>query len=81
MCITTCQPPTTLRGAVTSPTYSYADLSNNTVYYWAVVARNVGGSARCNADFDFTTVSTCGPSAFNLLTPANHATGVQSPAT
>ena len=68
--------PTTLRGNVTSPTYSYTGLSENTVYYWKVVAKNAVSNTPCNADFDFTTVLPNAPGAFNLLSPTDHATGV-----
>ena len=40
------------------------------------MAKNAADNTPCNANFDFTTVLPNAPGAFDLLTPADHDTGV-----
>jgi chitinase len=42
---------------VTSTSFSISGLSNNTVYYWRVLAKNVGGNSGWSSIWSFTTVS------------------------
>ena len=61
----------------TSATYSPAPLSNNTTYYWKIVARNNCGDSASGAVWSFTTA--CGtPGAPSALSPLNGAAGIST---
>ena len=60
---------------ITSTSYAVSGLSNNTVYYWRVLASNTNGPSAYTTARSFTTLGTA-PSAPNLLSPVNNATGV-----
>jgi endonuclease/exonuclease/phosphatase family metal-dependent hydrolase len=68
-------PPVTLLSSNQAGTsYTYSALSNNTTYYWKVVAKNAGGSTTATgAPWSFATVPAA-PNAFNLSTPSNGTT-------
>src|ERR1051326_4929583 len=70
----TVNPPTTVVSPNQAGTsYPYTGLSNGTVYYWKVVAKNSGGSTTgTGAPWNFTTII-APPGSFNLLAPANSA--------
>ncbi|MBI5021888.1 MAG: CehA/McbA family metallohydrolase [Ignavibacteriales bacterium] len=54
-------------------TFSYTNLSNNTVYYWKIVAKNVNGTTEgLFTPWKFTTIISQ-PSAFQLIAPDDHA--------
>jgi len=60
-----------------STSLAVSALSNSTIYYWRVVAKNSCGSAASSATNSFTTVASCTlPSAATLGAPSNGATGV-----
>ncbi|MBI5475230.1 MAG: CehA/McbA family metallohydrolase [Ignavibacteriales bacterium] len=58
----------------TTTTYNYSGLSNGTIYYWKVTAKNSNGSVDAiSSPWNFTTVM-ASPVAFNMQSPANGAT-------
>ncbi|MFA5074108.1 MAG: RHS repeat-associated core domain-containing protein, partial [Nitrospirota bacterium] len=69
--------PGTLQKNVTGTTYTPTTaLTNNTVYYWKVVAKNAGGETISNySPRSFTTIVS-NPGTFNLTGPANGAIDV-----
>jgi|GEM_PF-1097365 len=71
----TSNPPTTkVSAAQTDTTYAYASLSNNTTYYWKIVAKTGSGSMDATGSpWSFTTI-VAAPGAFNLTGPSNSAT-------
>ncbi|MBA4312452.1 MAG: hypothetical protein C0417_07460 [Chlorobiaceae bacterium] len=73
----TTNPPTTRVGVdLTTTSYSYSGLLNNTTYYWKVVAKNSNGSTDATASpWSFVTIP-ASPAAFNLLTPSNGSVNI-----
>jgi hypothetical protein len=71
----TTNPPTSKVSANQSgTTYNYSGISNNTVYYWKIVGRNVNDTiVATGAPWSFTTIQ-ASPAAFTLLSPSNGAT-------
>jgi hypothetical protein len=59
---------------LTSTSYAVTGLSNNTKYYWRVIAKNSSISSSWSSVWNFTTVIAV-PSVPSLSSPANGATG------
>jgi hypothetical protein len=70
-------PPTTIISAnQVSTSYSYSGLTNGTIYYWKIVAKNAGGQTVNTGDsWDFTTI-VAAPGSFMLLSPSDGTTDV-----
>ncbi len=63
-------PPQILIGSgLTGTSLAFSGLSNGTVYYWNVVARNAGGSTTAAGPRYFTTFALQMPASFHLLSP------------
>ena len=60
---------------LTAASKAIDSLTNNTLYYWRVNAKNAGGTSAWSAAFSFTTIVAV-PGAPVLSAPANNATGV-----
>jgi hypothetical protein len=70
---TTNPPASKISSNQSGTTYNYSGLSNNTIYYWKIVARNVNDTiVATGAPWSFTTVQAA-PGAFTLSSPANDA--------
>ncbi len=70
----TSNPPSLVSTNQPGTTFPYGPLTNNTLYYWKVVAKNITDSTTATgAPWNFTTMNP--PGAFTLLSPDSASTG------
>ncbi len=69
-----------LNDSSTTITKQISGLTNSTVYYWRVAAKNNNGTSSWSSVYNFTTVGVA-PNAPTLTTPANNAVDIAIPPT
>ncbi len=66
---------------LTGTTKQLSNLTNGTLYYWRVNAKNVGGKSGWSSTWSFTTIVAAPSPPPTLISPANGATNVPLPVT